>query len=746
MTATAHSQQGAENLRWQRNNNGVEVVTLDVAGLAVNIFTEGLMRELEALVQRWERDLPRAVVFRSGKASGFLAGADVRQIQRLRTAEEVEAVLRFGQELFARLERLPCPVVAAIHGPCLGGGLEFALACHYRIARDDPSTRLGLPEVQLGLIPGWGGTQRLPKVVGWKRAVTMILEGSNLSARKAWEAGLVDAVADPEHWDEAVQTFVVERLRGAAIVRPRRPLTDRLLDGTWAGRRLILSQARKRLGIKAEQYPALLAALRAIEAGMHGPADEGFATERREFLGVVFTPQCRRLLELFFAREKARKPATWVNSDIRPPTFRKAVVVGGGVMGSGIAQLLAIHGLNVVVKEIRTDLAEAARQRIEELLRTAVNREVLRPADAEAAWQRLSVTAEWDVAEGADLAVEAVVEREEVKRAVFQELAQRLGPDAVLVSNTSALSISKLAEAVPQPGRVAGLHFFNPVHKMPLVEVVRAPQTDESAIAALVELTRKVGKVPVVVTDSPGFLVNRILFPYLDEAVRLLLEGVPAEAIDRAAAQFGMPMGPLELLDQIGIDIAADVSRTFAALAVEPSPTPQYFTAMTTDGALGKKSGRGFYHYEGDKKKGPTRWGQAPSDGPARMLVETSTGDAHGLTELQQRLIYPMINEAARCLENGVAMEAWVVDLAMVLGTGFAPFRGGPLHTADDLGIPRIVRELDVLQRRYGPRFTPAPLLRTLAVEERDFYPADPTASSVPAAAATTTPTRETRS
>jgi 3-hydroxyacyl-CoA dehydrogenase/enoyl-CoA hydratase/3-hydroxybutyryl-CoA epimerase len=291
---------------------------------------------------------------------------------------------------------------------------------------------------------------------------------------------------------------------------------------------------------------------------------------------------------------------------------------------------------------------------------------------------------------------------------------------------------------------MAGLHFFNPVHKMPLVEVVRTSQTSEETLAALVDLVRKVGKVPVVVTDSPGFLVNRILFPYLDEAVRLLLEGTPATAIDQAAVRFGMPMGPLELLDQIGLDIAADVSRTFAALAVDPSPTPERFAAMVADGALGKKNGRGFYYYDGDKKKGVSPWGQ-PGRGPAIASVpEGDTSGTNTLSELQQRLIYPMINEAARCLENGVVEEAWMVDLGMVLGTGFAAFRGGPLHTADALGIPRLVRELEVLQRRYGPRYAPTALLRTLASEERDFYPAEQKQPRVPASA-TTAPTPESR-
>ena len=704
------------HLRLERDARGVATISLDVKDVPINVFNDEVARELEQVLQRIERDKPRALVVRSAKPSGFLAGADVRQIRQLKSEDEVRSVLTAGQQLFDRIERLPFPTIAVIHGPCLGGGLELALACRHRVARDDGQTKLGLPEVQLGLIPGWGGTQRLPRVVGLRRALQMILESSSLSTAKAVKVGLVDLAVPPEQFEGAVERFIEDRLADRPVRRPGRGILGGLLDGTRPGRAIIFRTARKRIRSREADYPALPAALRAVEAGYRGSPADGFAAERGEFARVVFSPTARNLIELFFHRERARKPATWVAADITPAPVRKAVVVGAGTMGAGIAQLVALNGIPVVMKDINDEIVAGGMKKIESLSGDAVAKGALARDAADAALRSITPTAEWGPLAGADIVVEAVIEREDVKRDVFRRLAEQLGPEAVLASNTSALSIARLAETTPNPGRVAGLHFFNPVHKMHLVEVIRAPGTNDATIATLVELVRRLGKVPVVVADSPGFLVNRILFPYLDEAVRLTIEtGRPVA--DSAAVSFGMPMGPLELLDQIGIDIAADVARTFAALARDVGPTPERFAAMVKDGALGKKAGRGFYEYR-DGSITPSRWGHDP-DRPDPPRTDLPRGE---LTAIQKRLIYPMINEAAKCLEAGVVSEAWVVDLAMVLGTGFAPFRGGPLRTADSLGLSRVVGELEVLRRDHGERFEPAALLRVRAKEGREFY------------------------
>jgi 3-hydroxyacyl-CoA dehydrogenase/enoyl-CoA hydratase/3-hydroxybutyryl-CoA epimerase len=706
---------GLQHLRLDFDPRGIATVTLDVKGSPLNIFNDEVFRDLSRAIDQLERDRPRAVVFRSGKPSGFMAGADVHRIRNIESETEVRAVTAAGHDLFRRIERLPCPTVAVIHGPCLGGGLEFALACRHRVARDDAQTKIGLPEVLLGLIPGWGGTQRLPRRVGLRQGLRMILEGATLSASKAVKVGLVDVAIHPDTFEAGVNRFIEERLAGRSVRKPTRGLLGTALEGTRLGRAIVFRSARKRIARRGRDYPALPAALRAVETGYQRPGDAGFAAERDEFARVVFTPAARNLIELFLQRERARKPATWVPSKNRPAPVRQVAVLGAGVMGAGIAQLVALSGLPVVLKDINDEIVASGMKKIEALTSEGVSKGALTRAEAEAAVRNITPTSQWEPLVGADLVIEAVVEREDVKRSVFQELGERLKHGPVLASNTSALSVTRLAAAVAHPGRVAGVHFFNPVHRMQLVEVVRAPSTDDDTTAALVEFVRKLGKVPVVVADSPGFLVNRVLFPYIDEAVRLLLEGTPGAEIDRAAVRFGMPMGPLELVDQVGLDIAADVSRTFGPFrGGDLGPVPARFGEMVRDGALGKKSGRGFYEYRNERRGKPTRWAT-----PSGTRITPRAPETDGLTELQKRLIYPMINEAAKCLEAGTVHEAWVVDLAMVLGTGFAPFRGGPLRTADALGLPTVVRELDIFRTTHGARFEPAALLRAKAAEGR---------------------------
>jgi 3-hydroxyacyl-CoA dehydrogenase/enoyl-CoA hydratase/3-hydroxybutyryl-CoA epimerase len=708
---------GFQNLRLERNTAGIATVSFDVQGSPVNIFTDAVFRELSGVVEQLERDPPRLVLFRSAKPSGFMAGADVHHIQRMRSEAEVRTVLAAGHELFERLESLKFPTVAVIHGPCLGGGLEFALACRYRLARDDGPTKIGLPEVLLGLIPGWGGTQRLPRLVGLRQALRMILEGATLSASKALSVGLIDRAFSGAEFDTGVDRFVEERLAGRPVARPTSGLLGTLLDGTRPGRAMVFRSARKRIAKRAHDYPALPAALRAIRSGYQQPGRAGFACERDEFARVVFTPTASNLIELFLTRERARKPATWVTQGHKPSPVRKVAVVGAGVMGAGIAQLVALSGFPVVLKDINDELVASGMKKIEGLTQDAVHKGALAPAEAETALRGITPTSSWEPLVGADLVIEAVVEREDVKREVFHQLAEQLQHAPVLASNTSALSVARLAQAVGHPERVAGLHFFNPVHRMQLVEVVRAPATDDHTVATLVDFVRKLGKVPVVVADSPGFLVNRVLFPYIDEAVRLLLEGVPGPEIDRAAVRFGMPMGPLELVDQVGVDIAADVSRTFGPFrGGDLGPAPERLAEMVRAGALGKKVGHGFYEYRNDRRGKPTRWAL-----PTNPQHAPRGNEGDGLSELQKRLIYPMINEAAKCLESAVVHEPWVIDLAMVLGTGFAPFRGGPLHLADAIGLGALVGDLERLRSTHGARFEPAALLRTRAADGHGF-------------------------
>ncbi len=697
-----------QHLRSGRDSRGVMTVTLDVAGLPVNVLHEELLRELSELAEGLRQDSTlRLVVFRSAKPGGFLAGADIHFLERIATAEEVDPLLQLGRRVFALIEALPVPTVAVLHGACLGGGLELALACRYRVAREDVSTRIGLPETQLGLIPGWGGTQRLPRIVGLAPAVRMILDASRLTAAEAFSHGLVDALLSPSRFEEELAAFLENCLTGHAPERAGRDRGTSLKDETAASREQILSQARRQIADSAEQYPALPAALRAIEAGVLHGMEAGLEAERVEFRHVLFDPACRNLLNIFLWRERARKRSTWVpetGTGTRP--IRKVAILGAGTMGAGIAQLAATQGCAVWLMDLSDDLVAQGMRKIHDLTQQAVRKQLLTEDDAAKAMSAIGTTTRMETFSDADLVIEAVIEKVEVKQQVFARLDALLPPESLIASNTSALSIGEIGSATKRPGHVAGLHFFNPVHRMPLVEIVRSRQTSDATVAALVDLTRQLGKIPIVVSEGPGFLVTRVLFQYLDEAVRLVDEGVAADEIDREAKRFGLPMGPLELLDLVGLDVSAEITRTMRSVNVEESPTPDKLAKMVAAGAKGKKSGSGFYQYGAGQRGAPATFSSAAVD-HARLPRDLELrGEV--LTGLQQRLVFSLINSAAACVHEGIVAEPWMADLGMILGTGFAPYRGGPMTLIDHWGRDRVVEVLQNLSEACGPRFRPS--------------------------------------
>jgi 3-hydroxyacyl-CoA dehydrogenase/enoyl-CoA hydratase/3-hydroxybutyryl-CoA epimerase len=718
-------------LQLTRDDQNVVTVWLDVPGMPVNIINADVMADLDAMLNQLERDKSVALVMlRSSKDSGFLAGADVNAIAGLSDPSEAREIVARGQKLFNRLAALPMPTVAVIHGNCLGGGLEMSLACDYRFALDDPRTKLGLPETQLGIIPGWGGTQRLPRLIGQSEALSMILEAKRVSAREALGSGLVDAIAAPELFEERLAEFIQARRSHQSVSRRKGSCYQRMLDRNALGRWIVRRVVERKIGQRATHYPALAAAMRAVSVGLREGIEQGLQAEQDEFVRLIGMPSCKNLIQLFLQRERARKAETWVSRDTPSERVTRVAVIGGGVMGAGIAQAALVSGSSVVIKELNSDLAEAGRKRVQDLFTSAQKKGVFTAADVDRHVSRLTVTDTWNDLADCDLAIEAVVERMDIKQKVFSELDRVLKPTAVIASNTSALPIHTMARDGEHGERVAGLHFFNPVHRMPLVEVVRTETTNEATIATLVNFVRGLGKVPIVVNEGPGFLVNRILFPYMDEAVRLVEEGVPVEEIDRAARQFGMPMGPLELLDTVGLDVAADVAETLLVGPADDIPTPERLKAMVSAGHLGRKSGRGFYEYGSGKPK-PADLKIASNGANALRLpnaVAIEPGDT--LSGLQQRLLLPLVNEAAACLGDGVVGEAWMVDLGMVLGTGFAPFRGGPLKLADTWGVPRVVATLEQLSDECGPRFRPTEALRTAATAGRSISGAHPTGSS----------------
>jgi len=717
------------NFTVTQDDRGVVSAVLNVPDRPMNVFSDSVVEELQAIVQllREARDV-KVVVFRSSKPTGFLAGADISGFTEVESASEASQMIKSGQDLFAQIEKLSIVTIAAIHGVCLGGGLELALSCNHRLAQESGSTKIGLPEIMLGLIPGWGGTQRLPKQVGLANGMKMILTGKHLSAMEAYNYGLVDRTIESERWDQGINTFVDEVLesrsqgRGLPDPRKRRPLSERMIDATGLGRSFIFKMTEKQIRSNVKQYPALGAAVKAVKASYSGRVN-GFTTEREEFVKLIETPTCHSLLGLFFAREKARSLQTWSPdqlSAVEEAPIETVGVVGAGAMGAGIGQLSANRGYDVVMKEIDKATADDAQRRIAKALGKLAERKRWDNSKRQELLDRISVTHDDAPLKSCDLVVEAVVERDDVKDKVFSRLDQVVQRSAILASNTSSLSVSRMAKSTERANQVAGLHFFNPVHRMELVEVVRATETDDLTIARLVAFVKSLGKTPIVTTDSPGFLVNRVLFPYLGEAVLMVTEGFAIEQIDKEIRRFGMPMGPLELLDQVGLDVAHDVAGSLMKNMPEVQPVVDQFADLLEHGYLGKKSGCGFYRYQKGKKSGATILPGIDAD-----LVPPDLGndyDDDGMTAIQRRLVYPMLAESIKCYDEGVVKEPWAIDLAMVLGTGFSPPRGGPLHVVDSVGADKVVANLKRLQAMLGDRFEPPQRLVDMSQPNETFF------------------------
>ena len=554
-----------EHLRLESDTRGVATLSLDMRDKSVNVLNQALLHELERAFQALAADSQiRVVIIRSAKPSGFLAGADLKEFTSVRTAEEAESLSLFGQGVFQLLADLKAVTIAVIDGPCLGGGLELALACDYRLGVDQPGTQLGLPEVELGIIPGWGGTQRLPRVAGLENSLKMILTGRRLDAEQSVRWRLVDKAvpsSEVEKWLEAHVDLVLSRGKPSSR-RPPFEFRRVLLEANPLGRWLAFQSARKQLRSRVpDDMPAPWEALRAIEIGLSQGIGEGLAYERKAN-GKLFTESraSRNLINLFLLREQARKSSLHAAAGGEGHRIRRVGVVGAGVMGAGIAQLAAVKGMEVVVQEVNDAALSAGVKRIEALYEQAVERKVLAADESRRQQTAMGRTTTWDGFANADLVIEAVIENLDAKQAVFRELERRAPASTLFATNTSSLLVAKLQEGLANPDRLAALHFFNPVHKMPLVEIARSPLTAEETVTALCQWVVQIGKTPVVVKDSPGFLVNRILLPYFHETLLILLvDGIAAERIDRTMRRFGMPMGPLELLDQIGLDVAKHI-------------------------------------------------------------------------------------------------------------------------------------------------------------------------------------------
>lgn len=707
------------------DTDGLARIVFDDPERRANVLTAPVMRRLAALLEEVGEGARggriRGLLVLSGKPDSFIVGADVDAIAAVEGPEEGVEAARLGQAIYQELEDLPIPTVAAIHGACVGGGLELALACRYRVASDAARTRLGLPEVQLGILPAWGGTTRLPRLVGLQNALDLLLTGRLVDPQRARRMGLVDAVLPAPIFRQAAHGFLRARMEGEPLSRPRRPLGRRLLEDTAPGRRIVLSRARRSVLEKTGgHYPAPLRILEVLRGGLGASLERALELEAEAAGELIASPVCRNLIHVFRLREAARK-AEGVEGE--GSEVRRIGVVGAGVMGGGVAHLMAGHGVEVRIKDIRHEAVSSALRHARELFQKGVQRRKLSRREADAAMDRISGGLDYGGFGSLDLVVEAVVERMEVKQSVLREVESRVPDHCILATNTSTLSVDRMASVLSRPENFAGMHFFNPVDRMPLVEIIRGSRTSDRTVATIHRLAVRTGKVPVVVRDGPGFLVNRILGPYLNEAGHLLAEGASVEAVDAAARDFGMPMGPLRLLDEVGIDVARHAGEVlYEAFGERMAPSPPLLALRDTD-RLGRKGELGFYRYEKGKEVGV-------DPGIYRILGRAvpPTRASMDAREIRARLVLAMVNEAARVLEDGIVASAADVDLGMIMGTGFPPFRGGLLRYVDALHPRTVVERLQEYAGRLGPRFRPADLLRELADSDGRFYHRFPSA------------------
>ena len=701
----------------------VAVITFDTPDASVNTFTRPVRDEFVALLDRLEHDpAVRAAVLVSGKPDVWIAGADVEELAALPTASDAARLSAQGHELMDRVERLRTPLVAAIHGACMGGGLELALACAYRIASESPRTTLALPEVQLGLIPGAGGTQRLPRLVGLRAALDMILTGRNVRPRRALQTGLVDEVVHPAILREVAVRRATEVAAAGGRARMRLRNTPRggtqraLLDDNPIGRAVVFRQAREQTLARTHgHYPAPLAALSAVRAGYTQSRARGFSTEAELFGEVAASEVAKQLIFLFFAGNALKKD---LGSLPAPLPVRKIAVLGTGFMGSGIAAIAAQRGIDVRFKDADHGHVSKGLAAVREILRERLTKRQITRQEFEDQLSLVTGTINYDGFGNAQLVIEAVFEDLAIKQRVVAEVEAVLPPTAIVASNTSTIPIARIAEASKRPERVVGMHFFSPVPKMPLLEVIVTPRTAPVVTATAVAVGMRLGKTVIIVRDSPGFYANRILAPYINEAGKMLDEGGAIDAIDRALVTFGFPVGPITLVDEVGIDVAAKSGNIIAdafGSRMAPSVSLQRVIAA---GRTGRKGRKGFYLYdENGKKRGvdPSVYTLLPS-GPQRSAIPED--------EIQRRSVLAMVNEAVRCLEENVLRAPRDGDVGAVYGIGFPPFRGGPFRYIDTVGPSTIVRQLEELNDRFPPRFQPADLLLEMARKDARFYAA----------------------
>jgi 3-hydroxyacyl-CoA dehydrogenase/enoyl-CoA hydratase/3-hydroxybutyryl-CoA epimerase len=701
------------------DESGVANLVMDLPGEKVNKLSQAVMAELNALLdgELASREI-KALVIYSKKPGVFIAGADIGEIEQIKEVSDALDKSQEGQAIFSKLAALSYPTIAVIDGACLGGGLELALSCTFRIVSDSKKTQLGLPEVTLGILPGWGGTQRLPRLIGLVQSLTLILSGKAVSGKKAARMGLADALVAHEFVVEQARDFALCCMTGKrrrAILKKRR---KHWYERTWPVRGLVLRKAEAHALRRTKgHYPAIPAILALMKDTCSGELSRGLQKEARAFSLLTTTPVCENLIGLFHTDQLLKKE-TGVASDVTPRPLHSAAVLGAGVMGGGIAWLFSHYDHPVRVKDVAWDAVVKAFSEAAGYYAQLIKLKKIKPHQVALKMHRITGTLDYSGFAGADIVIEAIVENMAAKKTVLAEVEQTVSADSVICSNTSALSISEMATVLKDPSRFVGMHFFNPVNRMPLVEVITGEASSDLAIASVVALARSLRKTPIVVKDSPGFLVNRILIPYLNEACLLLQEGVGFERVDRLMEAFGMPMGPFVLADETGIDVGYKVIRELESVFAPRLQAAPILARMIDAGLLGKKAGQGFYLHKG-KARTANAVAAALVEAAARDRSETVMSSDETIVD---RLILTMLNEAAMCLKEGVVQRADYLDMALITGIGFPPFRGGLLRYADARGISTIVNRLKELTVACGNRFTPSELLLTLEKDDMTFY------------------------
>lgn len=701
--------------------HGLAVIRFDEPDGSANLLTREVMERLASILEQVEdranEGAIRGVMVESAKEDGFILGADVAAIAAIEDADTGLEAARFGQRIFLRLERLPVPTLAAIHGTCVGGGTELALACTYRVVSDHPRTRMGLPEVKLGILPAWGGTTRLPRLLGLRAALDLLLTGRLVDGEDAVSLGLAESRLPADRFSHEARAFLRRAMDGERIpTGARRRLPQRLLEDTAPGRRAVLLAAARRVrAATGEHMPAPLRILEVVRRSSGSTVERALEVEAQAAAELLASRTSKHLIHVFHLRERARKAAEAAKS--AASAIRTLGVLGAGPMGSGLAQLAAFRGLQVRMVDPDPEALAEGLRRAGRLTDGAVTRKRVSRVDADQAMARILGQEDHDGFDDLDAVLEAVNERLAVKRGALAEVEEKVSPACLLTTNTASLQVERLARALERPHRFCGMHFFRPAHRVPLVEVVRARETTPETVESACALVRRLGKIPVVVGDGPGFVVNRILGPYFNEATRLLSEEVDLRTVDRTMEAFGFDAGPFRQMDQLGLDLVAQVEAALVeGLGARFRPSG-VLERLLVQGRIGRDGGLGFYRWADGEAwdpdpELPAILGISPP--PRRSPVRA--------TDIRARLILAMINEAAFLLEEGVADSPGDVDLALILAGAFPAFRGGLLRFADEIHPRSLVERLDRLEQALGPGYAPAPLLRRLARADRGFY------------------------